>query len=117
MRVRARELVRKACAGQQFGSKGIPSIGPSGQWTTKMDEYERRSRLVSLAYEVLRDMKTPADEATNMAMSSDLSRAFLDKATALANLEPGAPTARALKLPASMYSIADVRTSVRGRAH
>ena len=49
------------------------------------DEYERRSRLVSLAYEVLRDMETPADEATNMAVFSALSRAFFDKATAQAN--------------------------------
>ena len=55
-----------------------------------MDEYERRSRLVSLAYEVLRDMKTPADEATNMAMFSDLSRAFFDRATALAHLKVAA---------------------------
>jgi hypothetical protein len=85
---------------------------------TKMDEYERRSRLVSLAYEVLRDMKTPVDEATNMAMSSDLSRAFFDKATALANLDKdAAPTARALELPVSVYSIARRKTSVRGRAH
>ncbi len=46
------------------------------------DELERRSRLISLAYEVLRDMETPADEATNMTVFSALSRAFFDKATA-----------------------------------
>lgn len=48
-----------------------------------MDEFERRSRLVSLAYEVLRDMEPPADEATTEVMLSALSQAFLDRATAL----------------------------------
>jgi hypothetical protein len=67
------------------------------------DELERRSRLISLVYEVLRDMKSPADETTNMAMFSDLSRAFLDKATALENLEAAAPRVREPKLPASMH--------------
>jgi hypothetical protein len=33
------------------------------------DEIERRSRLVLLVYEVLRDMETPAEEATNTAAS------------------------------------------------
>jgi hypothetical protein len=47
------------------------------------DEIERRSRLVLLVYEVLRDMETPAEEATNTAVLSALSRAFLDKATVL----------------------------------
>jgi hypothetical protein len=70
---------------------------------TQSDEYERRSRLVSLAYEVLREMKAPADDATNMAMLSDLSRAFLDKATALANVEATPPRVRGPK-PANMYS-------------
>jgi hypothetical protein len=72
---------------------------------TQKDEYERRSRLVSLAYGVLREMKTPADDATNRAMCSDLSRAFLEKATALANVEAAAPRVRGPK-PASMYSTA-----------
>ena len=58
---------------------------------TQSDEFERRSQLVSLVYEVLRDIKTPTEGATNMAMFSDLSRAFLDKATALTNLEAAAP--------------------------
>jgi hypothetical protein len=66
------------------------------------DEYERRSRLISLVYEVLRDMKTPRDDATSMA--TDLSRAFSDKATALANLKAAEPRVRERKLPASMYS-------------
>jgi hypothetical protein len=68
------------------------------------DDLERRSRLISLVYEVLRDMKTPTDEATNRAMFSDLSQAFLDKATELENLEAAAPTLRGPKLPKSMYS-------------
>jgi hypothetical protein len=72
---------------------------------TQSDEYERRSRLVSLAYEVLREMKPPADDATSMAMCSYLSRAFLDKATALANVEATAPRVRGPK-PANMYSTA-----------
>jgi hypothetical protein len=59
-----------------------------------MDEYERRSRLVTLAYEVLRDIESPADSATERAMLSDLSRAFFDKATALANVETAARGAR-----------------------
>ena len=59
-----------------------------------MDEFERRSRLVSLAYEVLRDMETPADDATLRAMFADLARAFFDKATSLANLEAAAPRER-----------------------
>jgi hypothetical protein len=67
------------------------------------DELERRSRLISLVYEVLRDMKSPADETTSMAMLSDLSRAFLDKANNLENLEAAAPRAGKPKLPASMY--------------
>jgi hypothetical protein len=79
------------------------------------DEYERRSRLVSLAYEVLRDMESPTEGTTNMAMFSDLSRAFLDKATALANVEDAAPSARGPKLPESMYSIADARNSALRR--
>jgi hypothetical protein len=47
------------------------------------DEIERRSRLILLVYEVLRDMEAPASEATNTAVLSALSRAFLDKATNL----------------------------------
>jgi hypothetical protein len=64
------------------------------------DEIERRSRLVLLVYEVLRDMETPAEEATNTAVLSALSRAFLDKATVLdkalaqANSEFAAPRER-----------------------
>ena len=52
-----------------------------------MDELQRRSRLISLAYEVLREMEPPADGATEVAMLSDLSRAFLDKAIALGDFE------------------------------
>jgi hypothetical protein len=51
------------------------------------DEIERRSRLVLLVYEVLRDMEAPADEATNMEVFSALSRAFLDKAIAQGSRE------------------------------
>jgi len=36
------------------------------------DEHERRSRLVTLVYEVLRDMESPADYATDMALFSHL---------------------------------------------
>jgi hypothetical protein len=68
------------------------------------DDLERRSRLVSLVYEVLRDMKAPTDDATSMATCSQLSRAFSDKATALANIEAAAPKVRGPTLPASIYS-------------
>jgi hypothetical protein len=54
-----------------------------------MDEFERRSRLVSLAYEVLRDMKSPSDEATTEVILSDLSRAFLEKAATLPPIDGG----------------------------
>jgi hypothetical protein len=61
---------------------------------TKMDEYERRSLLITLAYEVLRDMEAPAEDATDMTMLSDLSRAFFDKASVPANVEAVTPRAR-----------------------
>jgi hypothetical protein len=48
-----------------------------------MDEYERRLRLVSLTYEVIRDMKMPAAEATDEEMFLHLSWASLDKAAAI----------------------------------
>jgi hypothetical protein len=51
------------------------------------DEIRRRSRLVLLVYEVLRDMETPPEEATNTAVLSALSRAFSEKATAQASGE------------------------------
>jgi hypothetical protein len=47
------------------------------------DEIERRSRLVSLVYDVLRDMETPASGATSTEVLSALSRAFLDKMVVL----------------------------------
>jgi hypothetical protein len=58
------------------------------------DELERRSRLVFLVYDVLRDMETPAEEATNTAVLSALSRAFSDKAAAQSDRETAAPTDR-----------------------
>jgi hypothetical protein len=51
--------------------------------TQVKNESDQRSRLVSLAYKVLSDMKTPADDETEQEMLSHLSRAFSDKATAL----------------------------------
>jgi hypothetical protein len=48
------------------------------------DEHERALRLVSLTYEVLREIEMPADEATDAAVLLHLSRAFADKAAALA---------------------------------
>ena len=71
------------------------------------NEIERRSRLVLLVYEVLRDMQAPAEEATNTAVLSDLSRAFLERATALdgmpaqSNLE-AAPRGRRKSVKFSM---------------
>ncbi len=103
-------------SGQDIGRRGLrdPSRSRLLQWESivkapfpnqplaQSDDLERRSRLVSLVYEVLRDMKAPTDEA--MSMATALSRAFSDKATALANLEAAAPKVRKPKLPASMYS-------------
>jgi hypothetical protein len=71
---------------------------------TQSDELERRSWLISLVYDVLRDMKTPTEETTSMAVCSDLSRAFLAKARDLENLEVVAATVRGPKLPRNMYS-------------
>ncbi len=76
--------------------------GSPNQPLVQSDDLERRSRLISLVYEVLRDMETSTDEAASMA--TDLSRAFSDKATALANLEAAEPRARGSKSPTSMYS-------------
>jgi hypothetical protein len=59
------------------------------QPSAENDDFERRSQLISLVYEVLRDMKTPIGDATTIA--THLSRAFLEKATSLANLETTAP--------------------------
>jgi hypothetical protein len=86
-----------AIPGQDIGRWGLRdpfALSPFLQWesivnprspkqrfaATPSDEYERRSRLVSLAYEVLGEMKTPTDETTNMAMFSELSRAFFEEA-------------------------------------
>jgi hypothetical protein len=55
------------------------------------DDFERRARLISLVYEVLRDVETPADGATESAISLTLSRAFADKAIAVANSKPVPP--------------------------
>jgi hypothetical protein len=71
-------------------------LGPPGEVKMSIlsDEIERRSRLVLLAYEVLRDMEAPAEEATSRAVFSALARAFLDKATAEANRETSSPRER-----------------------
>jgi hypothetical protein len=53
----------------------------------EMNEFERRSRLVSLTYEVLRGVQLPEGEATTKVMLSVLTQAFLEKAAALAKLE------------------------------
>jgi hypothetical protein len=86
--------------------ENIVNTLPTGQQVTPtQSDVERRLRLVKLAYEMLRDMETPTDEATNVAVLTELSRACLEKATTLANLEPAAaPKARQSKLPANMYS-------------
>ena len=76
------------------------------------DEYERRSRLVTLAYEVLRDMASPAEEATDMALFSHLSRAFFDKATALSSFEAVAPAAGEMEPTIRGYGA--LKTAIRG---
>jgi hypothetical protein len=60
------------------------------------DECERRFRQLSLAYEVMRDTKMPA-KATDAERLSLLFRAFVDKATTLANLEAAQPKERGAK--------------------
>jgi hypothetical protein len=54
------------------------------------DDFERRSRLVCLVYEVLQNMEMPANEAADSAKFSALSRAFFDKANAVAKFEANA---------------------------
>jgi hypothetical protein len=56
------------------------------------DDLERRSWLISTAYDVLQRMEAPEDEATDMAIFLALSRAFSDEAVALATLEDAAPS-------------------------
>lgn len=73
--------------------------------TDSPDDFHRRSRLISLVYEVLRNMESPADGATESAMCSILSKAFADKAIALPNLEAVVPRARH-KSPMEMYTTA-----------
>jgi hypothetical protein len=73
------------------------------------DEYNARSRLVSLVYDVIRDMKMPADGVTDVEILSLISQAFLAKATAPA--EPELPKAHGSK-PVSMFS-RDVGTLAR----
>jgi hypothetical protein len=55
------------------------------------DDFEQRARLVSLVYGVLGNLETPADGATESAICLALSRAFADKAIALADPKPDAP--------------------------
>jgi hypothetical protein len=57
---------------------------------TQGDDFDRRSRLISLVYEVLRTMETPAEGANETATCAALSRAFSEKAIALANLDAAA---------------------------
>jgi hypothetical protein len=54
---------------------------------TQGDDFDLRSRLISLVYEVLRTFETPAEGATETATCAALSRAFSEKAIALANLD------------------------------
>jgi hypothetical protein len=51
------------------------------------NEFDRRSRLVSLAYEGLRDLRTPAD-ATDSEILTIISQAFLAKTTGLTEPAP-----------------------------
>jgi hypothetical protein len=67
------------------------------------NELDQRSRLISLVYEVLREMETPTEGATEMAMCSAISRAFSDHAIALLDLETAAPRAPR-RSPRDMYS-------------
>ena len=52
------------------------------------DDFERRSRLISLVYEVLRDMETPAEGATEISTLSALSQAFAERAIAWQSSKP-----------------------------
>jgi hypothetical protein len=79
------------------------------------DDFERRSRLVCLVYEVLQSMEMPANEATDSAKFSALSRAFSDKANAVAKLEADVLEGDEAKSP-PRHSKPPMRTSIR-RAH
>ena len=61
--------------------------------TNSPDDFDRRSRMISLVYNVLRDMESPAGGATEKAMCSTLSKAFADRALALSRLEATEPSA------------------------
>jgi hypothetical protein len=66
------------------------------------DDFKRRSRLISLVYEVLRDMESPADGASEGAICSVLSKAFAEKAVALPKIEGVEPRGRN-KSPMEIY--------------
>jgi hypothetical protein len=76
------------------------------------DDYERRSRLICLVYDVLQNMETPANEPTDSAMCSALSQAFSDKANGVAKLEADALEEGDGKSP-PRHSKPPMRTSVR----
>jgi hypothetical protein len=76
---------------------------------------DRRLRLVSLAYEVLRDIKIP-DVATDAEILALLSQAYLDRATVLAQPKASAPKGRGGK-PSFLYSTPNIGTSALRRAH
>jgi hypothetical protein len=73
---------------------------PEVKMPIQNDDFEQRCRLVVLVYDVLRDMETPAADATNTSILSALSLAFsekaamLDEATAQPNRERARPTER-----------------------
>jgi hypothetical protein len=76
------------------------------------DDFERRSRLICLVYEVLQSIEMPAKEATDHAMLSALLRAFSDKANAVAKLEGNALEGSDANLP-PRHSKPPRRTSIR----
>ena len=88
------------------------ALSEKAKMRIESDEYERRSRLISLVYEVLRDMASPADDATDMALFSHLSRAFFDKAAALSSVEAVAPTAR--EMSPTILGYGAVKPAIRG---
>ncbi len=72
--------------------------------TDSHDDLYRRSRLISLVYDVLREMESPSEGATERTMCSTLSKAFADKAIGLSDLDAAAPAGRR-KSPMEIYPL------------
>jgi hypothetical protein len=77
---------------------------------SETEEYDRRLRLVLLIYEVLKNMETPSEGATDEEILSLLSRACLDEVTVSAKIAAPPPRGEAVdgqRKPALALTLAE----------